>query len=148
MRFPLALALALVATLARADSAQGELALARLAEELGDAALAARLGNPAGIAEKLRAVRASPHARAPEGLLVPLAALACGRDPQLAPEAAFALLRIAEQLRPSELATRETLLRDLGRAREALACAQASPAPRADIAQQLALAAALLRALP
>ena len=143
----LALALWLLPIAALAQPTVGELGLARTAEELGDAALAARLLGPGSSVDKLLAVRASRYARAPEALLVPLAGLACGRDPQLAPEASFALLRIAEQLRPSELAVRESLRSDLQRAREALACAEAVPAPRADLVQQLTLAAALLGAL-
>lgn len=127
-------------------SASDEIALARVAEELGDPELLARLSGAGPRAERLVAIRASLHARAPEALVPALASIACGRDPALAPEAAFVLLRLVELLHPSDLALREVLKSDLGKAREALACAGSEPRPRADIGLALAhLAAALDR---
>lgn len=114
--------------------ATDELALARAAEGAGDAALAKRLaGGPRY--ETLIAIRASVHARAPELLIPALAALACGRDPALAPEAALSMRKL--QLSPSGLAERETLRTDLERARQALTCVDDKPLPRADIASAL-----------
>jgi hypothetical protein len=133
-----------------------EIGLARIAEELGDGALAARLSAAAERAperaseltfdsyQTLLAVRASVHAQQPEALVPALATLACGRDPLLAPEAAFALSRIGERLQPSELAARESLNSDLRRAHDALECARRPPLPRADIAHVLAQVAASL----
>lgn len=151
MRAALVLVSLMLANAARAeDPAQDlrtEIGLARVAEELGDAELSARLGPASARLASLVAVRASPYARAPERQIAALAAHACGRDPLLAPEAAFALREIAERLRPSELAARESLRSDLEAARAALACVDRPP-PRADIAQALAeLAAALERLL-
>lgn len=124
-----------------------EIGLARVADEAGDAALAAELGDPRRRARALVAARASLYARAPEALVPALAALACGRDPALAPEAGEALARIAGRLHASELSAREVLLDDLRAARRALACADAAPRPRADIVAQLAQLALALDAL-
>ena len=121
-----------------------EIGVARTAEELGDSALLARLGGDQKVRDQLIATRASVHARAPEVLIPALAPLACGRHPVLAPEAAFAIFRIAEHLRPSELAARETLKSDLRGARDALECARRAPLPRADIVYLLGRASALL----
>ena len=118
--------------------------IARTAEELGDSILLARLGGDQKVRDQLIATRASVHARAPEVLIPALAPLACGRHPVLAPEAAFAIFQIADRLRPSELAARETLKSDLRRARDALECARRPPLPRADIVYLLARASALL----
>lgn len=121
-----------------------DIGIARVAEELGDSALLARLGGDQKVHDQLVATRASVHARAPEALIAALAPLACGRHPVLAPEAAFAIFHIAEGMRPSELAARETLKSDLRRARDALECARRAPVPRADIVYLLARASALL----
>jgi hypothetical protein len=127
-----------IATPARAGDAFArtdpldELSLARAAEAAGDAALIAAM--QVGRYEALVAIRASVHAHVPEQLIAALAAHACGRDPTLAPEAAYALGRLAERLTPSELAQREALQSDLARARASLRCDR--PA-RADIAATL-----------
>jgi hypothetical protein len=119
---------------ARTD-ATDELALARAAAGEGDVALAQRLAVGAPRYEALLAIRASAHARAPELLIPALAALACGRDPALAPEAALGLRKL--ELSPAGLAERETVRGDLERARQALACADRKPLPRADIVSAL-----------
>jgi hypothetical protein len=111
--------------------------LARAAAREGDPALRARLKPGAPRYEALLAVRASEHARAPELLIPALASLACGRDPTLAPEAAFVLRKLAGQLTVSQLAERETLRSDLQRAREALACRERTPRARPDIVSSL-----------
>ncbi len=124
-----------------------EIGLARLAEEAGDAHLAAHLADPNARQAALIATRASPYAHAPEALVPALAELACGRDPVLAPEAAHALHVVAERLAPVELAAREVLKSDLARARSALACAERDPSTRPDVALSLAELAAALDAL-
>jgi len=124
-----------------------ELGLARIAEEAGDAQLAAQLARTDARQTTLVAVRASPHAQAPEALVPRLAALACGRDAALAPEAGYALARIGERLVGSELAAREALHEELVAAQKALACAEQVPAPRADIVHQLAQLGAALDVL-
>jgi hypothetical protein len=129
-----------------------EIGLARLAAEAGDSALAAALGpNDAGDVPRERAVlaiRAAPFAAAPEQLIPALLELACGRDPNLAPEAASALQQIGEGLRPSELAAREVLNADLRRARDAVTTHRAkAKALRPDIALAIDAVAADLSAL-
>jgi hypothetical protein len=124
-----------------------ELDLARAAEDAGDARLLAALVDPAFREAAALAARAAPHARAPEALIPALAKLACGRDPTLAPEAGHALWQLAQVLSPSQLAAGEVLRHDLEQARQALACGEQAPAPRADIAIQLALLRATLDAL-
>ena len=130
-----------------------DIGLARLADEAGDAALAAAFG-PEDQGELPReravlAIRAAPFAAAPEQLIPGLLRVACGRDPDLAPEAACALTQIGEHLRPSELAAREVLNADLQRALEAVIAARGeAKALRADIALGIDSLAANLRALP
>ncbi|MFT3922379.1 MAG: hypothetical protein QM778_07590 [Myxococcales bacterium] len=122
--------------------------LARLADEAGDASLGAALVPDAPRERALLAARAAPFAAAPEQLIPALAALACGRDPNLAPEAALALRLIGDHLRPSEMSAREVLQADLVRAREALESALGeAKALRPDIARDLGSAAAALSAL-
>lgn len=104
-----------------------ELALARAAAAAGDGVLAAALQQSSRY-DALLAIRASVYASAPELLVPRLAALACGRDPDLAPEAAAALRGLVPRVTPSELASREALEADLVRAREALRCEDAPPA--------------------
>jgi hypothetical protein len=131
---------------AQADAID-EISLARLAEERGDAALRARLRDTTQRTATLIAVRASPHARAPEALLVALAQLACGRDPVLAPEAARALFQSTARLSSSALSGREVLRSDLASARDALACSDKKPLPRADIRSLISHVRAALDAL-
>jgi hypothetical protein len=121
--------------------------LARLAEDAGDALLLAHLVKIEQRQLTLSAARASPFARSPELLIPALATHACGRDPDLAAQAAHALRAIAERLEPSALARREVLLEDLRRARQALTCVDVAPPPRADIVAELAQLAAALDGL-
>lgn len=128
-----------------------DIGLARLADEAGDSALAAALASnqPEVPRERtLLAIRATPHAAAPEQLVPALVTVACGRDPNLAPEAAAALGRIGERLRPSELAAREVLIADLRSALTALTTARGeAKALRPDIAQRIDSLAANLKAV-
>ncbi|MDB4985661.1 MAG: hypothetical protein JWN04_839 [Myxococcaceae bacterium] len=124
-----------------------ELGVARVAEEAGDVTLRAYLLEPVPRQRALIAVRASVHARAPEALLEPLAKLACGRDPALAPEAARASYEIASRLAVDELSAREVLRGDLGAARTALQCVEEKPPPRADIVALLTQVRAALDVL-
>ncbi len=115
------------------------LSLARAADVAGDHALADAMH--AGRYEAVVAIRASPYAQVPELLIPALAALACGRDPTLAPEAAASLRALTGRLVPSELAAREALRGDLDRARASLHCERP---PRPDIAAALEELAALM----
>lgn len=118
-----------------------ELGVARMAEEAGDATLRALLTAATDRQRTLLAVRASPHAYAPEQLVPPLARIACGRDPELAPEAAAALARMVERMRPDELTRREVLVSELAQARDALRCGAQTRGLRGDIPPRLALLA-------
>jgi hypothetical protein len=94
---------------------------ARAAEEAGDAVLLSKLGASGSREVTLVAVRAAPYAHAPEDLVAGLVELACGRDPNLAPEAAASLYAIGQDLTQRELAEREVLLADLEKAEQRLA---------------------------
>jgi hypothetical protein len=118
----------------------GALALAQLAAEVGDLAIAHGLDARADRESGLVAVRAAAFAREPERLVPALVAIACGRDPVLAPEAGLTLWSLAETVTLARLAEREALLSDVRAAHQALADGCELP-PRADIAQMLELTA-------
>ncbi len=119
---------------------------ARAAAEAGDAALLAKLGASDSREAALVAVRAAPYAHAPEDLVAALVDVACGRDPNLAPEAAFSLHAITQRLTQSELAAREVLLADLQKAEERVAKG-CEHDPEADIVFALDVAKQRLQAL-
>ena len=85
------------------------LELERHADRVGDDAILAHLAPDADAPFALRmgAIRAAPWLDAPERALEPLAALAAGDDPDLAPAAAFASQRIAVGLQVDDLVARE-----------------------------------------
>lgn len=157
------LAVLLIATVARDATAQAAdplvaigssdpVALARVVERLGDDAVLARLA--AEVAEdeatdvsadaRLAAVRASVALRAPERALEPLAAIAAGRDPDLAPAAAHSLLVIARALDPRDLDAREVMRAELAPALTAIAQLAADETARPDLRRAAAIAAELL----
>jgi len=110
-----------------------EIGVARLAEDAGDAALLAKLTALDRREHTLIAARASSYARAPELLVPALAKLACGRDPDLASQAANTLRRLADRRWTSELSEREALRSDLVAARQSLSCVEKAALLRADI---------------
>lgn len=120
--------------------------VARMVRGTGDALVLARLAS-SDTALVLAALRAAPFLAAPEAALGKLATLAASRDPDLAPEAAHAMLVIARGLTPEELAQREAELSELAPARDALRRLAADASARADIRQAAALAAGSLSAL-
>ena len=75
-----------------------ELTRATLAQRLGDAAIVAALAQHEDGSARLAAVRCAPYLRHPERALAALAAIAAGRDPELAPAAARRARAIAQQL--------------------------------------------------
>ncbi|MFK7992313.1 MAG: hypothetical protein AB8I08_40205 [Sandaracinaceae bacterium] len=81
--------------------------LARAVDRLGDEALLTRLSDD-DRATRLTAIRASPWMRGPELALDPLSELAIGRDPELAPAAMQASVRIARGLDAGTLFVRES----------------------------------------
>jgi hypothetical protein len=131
----------------RAEDAIDEISAIRAADEAGDQALAKALGSDVDRESKLVAVRAAAHAGAPEALVPSLVELALSRDPNLAPEAAWALVELFERLTVRELAEREVLNADLQKACAPFADIDDAKKTRADIAQALTFAAARCSAL-
>ena len=123
------------------------LELARAADRLGDAAVLARLveGRPTPI--RLAAIRATPWLDAPEQALAPLAAIAIGRDPDLAPAAAVSILRIARALDAQALDGRETHPSELHDARVAIQALADDATARADLRRMAELAVDALAAI-
>ena len=123
-------------------------ALARIVERLGDDAVLARLaaddGADVSADARLAAVRASVALRAPERALEPLAAIALGRDPDLAPAAARSILVIARALDPRDLDAREVMRAELAPALAAIAQLAADETARPDLRRAAAIAAELL----
>jgi hypothetical protein len=116
------------------------LELARAVDRIGDAALLARLGEETPADVRLLAVRGAPQMHAPERALEPLARIAAGRDPDLAPAAALSASRIARALDPQALEARETLPSDLAAARTVLEALAADETARADIRRAAGMA--------
>jgi hypothetical protein len=117
------------------------LELARVVDRLGDPAILARITAPDVRADvRLAAIRAAPALCEPERVLEHLAALAAGRDPDLAPAAGLALLQIARRIDPRALDAREVMRSELSPARAALARLAGDPSARADLRRAAALA--------
>jgi hypothetical protein len=108
------------------------LALARWVDRRGDAALLDALESDRP-ALRLAAIRAARWMSGPEAALEPLARLAAGRDPDLAPAAALACYRIVRDLDAVALDRREVLRGRLAPARKALAALQGDGAARLDL---------------
>jgi hypothetical protein len=148
--------LALLAGSVRADPADpiaqadviSTIGIARVADEVGDQRLIEWLGAAARRDLTAVAVRATPFAHAPEQLVPELARLLCGRDPVLAPESAYALIAIAEQITPAQVELREGAIADFAAARKALECVREQEAPvRADLVKAAQLLDAALAQL-
>lgn len=122
------------------------LELARSAARHGDDAVLSSLGAD-GRRERAAAVALAPHLDAAELALEPLLELAEGRDPELAPAATAAVLRIAMTLTPEDLACREGALDALAPAVERLGLLADAGHVRADLRAAAQLAAARLTAL-
>lgn len=129
------------------------LELARMVDRLGDDAVRARLGeagaDTAGLdpAIVLAAVRASPWLHAPEEALPRLVEIAAGRDPDLAPAAMLAIVRIAEALDRPTLDAREASDEAITASLAPLAALADDATARADLRRAASRAAALLGAL-
>ncbi|MFW6050009.1 MAG: hypothetical protein ACODAU_02475 [Myxococcota bacterium] len=89
-------------------------------ERHGDPYVLLRLRSAHPVDTRLAAVRSTPWLREPERALEELAGLAAGRDPHLAPAAAWAAHRIATDLDPSALERREVTRSELAPARRRL----------------------------
>ncbi len=126
------------------------LELARVVDRLGDPAVLARLGtaeSPIDVAVTLAAVRACPWLHAPELALPRLVELAAGRDPDLAPAATLAVVRIAERLSRPELESREASDEPLRAAMTGLTALAEDTTARADLRRGASRARELLRAI-
>lgn len=120
--------------------------VARVVARLGDDAVLDALARDAP-AQRLAAARAAAFLGAPEAALPGLVALAAGRDPDLAPAAAMALLDITRALTPDALARRESDAAALVAPREAARRLAADATARPDIRRAAALSAGALAAL-
>ena len=115
-----------------------ELELARWVADVGDRATLGFLSAEHTSAQRFIAVRAVSSLHDPERALVPLAALAGGRDPDLAPAAAEVAVRISQMLTADDLTRREVLPADLEPALAAFDKLQQRKDLRPDIALQAA----------
>ncbi len=122
------------------------LELARVVARVGDPPVRASLAAGRPSAERLAAVRGASWLRAPELALPELVAMLEGRDSELAPAAARAVVQIAMRLDVDELARREVLPETLAAVRARLLAAAERGALRADIRAMAAEAAARLAA--
>ena len=121
--------------------------LARVVDRLGDGAVLDRLAEDSPRTVRLSAVRAARWMTGPELALAPLAELASGRDPLLAPEAARATRVIVEGLTADGLARREVEPASLSTARRRLAALAADESARSDLRAAAMIAADVLDAL-
>ena len=88
--------------------------LARAASRAGDAVVERTLSSDEAEPRQRRiALESAPFVHAPIRLVAPLARLASGRDPELAPAAMRVLVAIAERLVPNDLARDEVMPAEL-----------------------------------
>lgn len=121
--------------------------LARLADRRGDGAVLATIADEtATVRARLRAIRAASFLDAPELALEPLARVAHGRDPQLAPAAAVVVYRIADRLSAPAVEANETVA-SLESAAETLALVRDDESARPDLRRLAAFAVASIEAL-
>jgi hypothetical protein len=123
------------------------LALGRVVDRLGDGEVVSRLDLDEPPMVQLAAARAARFMREPELALAPLAVLAAGRDPHVAPVAARAVHAIAVMLDASALVARERSAADLAPALDVLTTLANDETARPDIRRLAALAVDQLRAL-
>jgi hypothetical protein len=135
------------ATLLRAAVDADELDLAALASRIGDDGMLEALAEGKDISLRLSAVRSTPYLLNPELALVPLAQMAAGRDPDLAPAAARRALRIAQALALEDLATRELSPTSLQEAKRLLSAIANESSARPDVRLCAGQAAHLLAML-
>ncbi|WP_236604131.1 hypothetical protein [Sandaracinus amylolyticus] len=124
------------------------LELGRVVDRVGDDAVVARIASEElGADVRLAAVRAAPAMHAPERALEALAAVAAGRDPDLAPAAAHAMLDIARALDPQALDAREVMREELAPARAAIAAILDDESARGDIRRAAGISVEILTSL-
>jgi hypothetical protein len=96
---------------------------------------------------QLAAIRAAPHIVDRDQALLPLAEIAASRDPELAPLAAWKLLRITQELVREHLEPHEIVPSALAPAKAAMLAVQADATARPDIRLYAGQAAHLLGSL-
>lgn len=128
----------------RSAADSDELQLARVAARVGDDVVLAALVTPNDSLAQLAAIRAAPYVSEADQTLLPLAAIAASRDPELAPLAATKLLRVAQDLVREGPAHHELQPRSLAEARAALERIVADETARPDIRLYAGQAAHLL----
>ena len=131
----------------RAAADGDELSLPRLAARVGDDAVLVALRAKDDPILQLGAIRAAPHIVDHDQALLPLAEIAAGRDPELAPLAAWKLLRITQELVREHLDVKEIVPSDLAPAKAVLTTLQADESARRDIRVCAATASHLLATL-
>jgi hypothetical protein len=132
----------------RAAADADEVALARIAAHAGgDDVVIAALSDSNDPLAQLAAIRATPYIVDKDQAVLPLAALAASRDPELAPLAAWKLVRVVQDLVREGLVVREVSPRSLAPARAALLALVADATARSDIRLYAGQAAQLLGSL-
>jgi hypothetical protein len=132
----------------RAGADADEVGLARIvARSGGDDVVIAALSDSNDPLAQFAAVRATPFMVDKDQALLPLASLAASRDPELAPLAAWKLVRVTQALMREGLGTREVTARSLAPARATLLALVADASARSDIRLYAGQAAQLLGAL-
>jgi hypothetical protein len=117
----------------RAAADADEVQLSRIAARVGDDGVLSALSATADVLAQLAAIRATPYLTDKEQALVPLATIAASRDPELAPLAAWKVLRVTQALVQEGLALREVAPSSLAPARAALIALAADDTARSDI---------------
>jgi hypothetical protein len=131
----------------RAAADADEVQLSRVAARVGDDGVLAALSSSSDALVQLAAIRATPYLTDKEQALLPLATIAASRDPELAPLAAWKVLRVAQALVREGLGLREVMPRALAPARAALSALAADETARSDIRSCAGQAAHLLETL-
>jgi hypothetical protein len=131
----------------RAAADADEVQLSRIAARVGDDCVLAALPATADPLAQLAAIRAAPYLTDKEQALLPLATIAASRDPELAPLAAWKVLRVTQALVHEGLVLREVVPSSLAPARAALIALAADDTARSDIRSCAGQAAHLLGTL-
>jgi hypothetical protein len=124
-----------------------EVQLSRIAARVGDDGVLSALSVTSDALAQLAAIRATPYLTDKEQSLLPLATIAASRDPELAPLAAWKVLRVTQALVREGLALREVVPSSLAPARAALIALAADETARSDIRSCAGQAAHLLGTL-
>lgn len=134
---------AMVAMLATSDPME----LSRLVDRLGDAEILEGFAQERSLAARWGAARAAARMQVPALALGPLAAMASGRDPDLAPAAAASARSICASLDPQALDAAEVGPADLTEARQSFEALANDASARPDLRRVAAICGAAIDAL-